>query len=164
MQISYQNNYKDLANFIVFSLLRTKQIIPLTIIPAAIALHMSYMLSTEYPIFAVMLTGLIMALLLFAILFALTFLITLLMMISKANKTFLCEHTITLNEKNLIEETRYNRSEHSWEGIHRVVETNKYIYAYISSNAAHVIPIRAFKDNQSRDAFVEFCKRMTTKA
>lgn len=76
-------------------------------------------------------------------------------LISKANKTTLTEHTITLTDTGLVEETEFNRTEQKWIGIPRLARTHRHIFAYTSQYAAHVIPRRAFDDAASWDAFYE---------
>ena len=74
-------------------------------------------------------------------------------LISKANRTILTQHTITLAETGLIEETEFNRTEQKWNGIPRLVRTRRHIFAYVAQHAAHVIPRRAFSDADSWDSF-----------
>ena len=66
---------------------------------------------------------------------------------------FFCEHTITLFEDALFEETPVNRSEHRWAGIHSIAEGPKHIFIFIAANAAHVIPKGAFADTAAERAF-----------
>lgn len=41
----------------------------------------------------------------------------------------------------------------SWSSIERIEETEDYIYIYISSVSAYIIPIKAFKDIEIKEAF-----------
>jgi hypothetical protein len=66
---------------------------------------------------------------------------------------FFCEHTITLFDDALFEETPVNRSEHRWAGIHHIAEGPRHIFIFIAANAAHVIPKRAFADTAAERTF-----------
>jgi len=74
-------------------------------------------------------------------------------MVSKANRTLLTEHIVTLTDTGLIEETQFHRTEQKWAGITRLARTRRHIFAYVSQYAAHVIPRRAFSDAGAWDQF-----------
>ena len=46
-----------------------------------------------------------------------------------------------------------------WEGIDAVVPTSDYVFIYITTRAAHVVPRRAFPDDRAFDQFVEAARR-----
>jgi YcxB-like protein len=46
-----------------------------------------------------------------------------------------------------------------WEGIDAVVATGDYVFLYITTRAAHVVPRRAFPDDRAFDQFVEAARR-----
>ena len=81
-------------------------------------------------------------------------LVSILGMASKLNKAFFTEHTITIDEGGLTEETVFNRSEYKWAGIQKIIITNGYVFAFVSQHAAHVIPRRAFESQAEWDDFV----------
>jgi hypothetical protein len=74
-------------------------------------------------------------------------------MVSRANRTLLTEHVVTLTDAGLIEETSFQRTEQKWAGIVRLARTRRHIFAYVSQYAAHVIPRRAFSDAGAWDQF-----------
>jgi hypothetical protein len=74
-------------------------------------------------------------------------------MVSRANRTLLTEHVVTLTDTGLIEETNLHRTEQKWAGITRLARTRRHIFAYVSQYAAHVIPRRAFSDPGAWDQF-----------
>ncbi len=75
-----------------------------------------------------------------------------------------CEHTITLFDDALFEETPVNRGEHRWAGIQSVTEAAGHIFIYIGPNAAHVIPKRAFADTTAERAFYERAQELYRRA
>ena len=84
-------------------------------------------------------------------------LLTSLAMISKMNRTFLTDHTISIAADGLTEETIFNRSEYKWAGIQKILRTKRHLYVYVSQHGAHVIPRRAFASPADWD---DFCKAM----
>jgi hypothetical protein len=105
----------------------------------------------------------IMVFLLFAFLFVV---IVLLDMVAyrKLMETQLTEHTITLSDANFVEETTTNSSVCLWSGVQKLARTPWHIFIYVSKQAAHVIPRRAFNNDADWEAFYSFCKRMTRAA
>ena len=64
-----------------------------------------------------------------------------------ATKTFLCkdkgvigEHTLEITDEGLVESTEVNRSLSNWSAPFRIREMRRYVYIYISSGSAHVVP------------------------
>ena len=164
MTVSYKNTFKDMAWFLLRCSLQPRQLIVVLIVPIAVAFHMMYALSEENPVYALVIVFLLIVTILSIIIFAINFFVAILLMISKSNKVFLCEHTITVNEEMLIEETEFNRSEHYWKGITKITRTHEYIYLFVSRNMAHIIPVKVFKDSNSVEEFVNFCKTMKSKS
>jgi hypothetical protein len=46
-----------------------------------------------------------------------------------------------------------------WEGIDAVVATPDYVYIYVTTRSAHVVPRRAFPNDRAFDEFVEMARR-----
>ncbi|EDY15941.1 hypothetical protein CfE428DRAFT_6552 [Chthoniobacter flavus Ellin428] len=154
--IQYTNTFADILSFSAYTYSRSPVMLALYSLLFGFACISSY---TAVPASAALgirlLTTAIMVLLFMLAFFIFFSVIVLLSLISKANKTFLTQHTITLADTGLIEETEFNRTEQRWPGIPRLVRTRRYIYAYISQYAAHVIPRRAFSDAASWESFYE---------
>jgi hypothetical protein len=85
-------------------------------------------------------------------------------MVSRKNKTVLTEHTIILAEESFTEETPYNKSEQKWTIVQKLARTKSYIFIYVGQNMAHVVPLRAFRDDAEWDAFYEYCRQRTQAA
>ena len=79
--------------------------------------------------------------------------VTVLSLVSRSNRTILTDHTITICDDGLIEETAFNRTEQKWNGITQIGRTRRHVFAYVSQYAAHVIPRRAFESREDWDAF-----------
>jgi hypothetical protein len=77
----------------------------------------------------------------------------LLIFIYRRDRGFLTEHSITISDRGLIEETEVNRTEVKWTAITRVVRTRRYILVFLSPIMAHIIPRRAFADSAECDRF-----------
>ena len=73
---------------------------------------------------------------------------------SAKNKSLLTTHVVEVQDQAFYEETPFNRSFHYWPGIVRVVRRPGFAAVYITANAAHVIPRRAFASDQQVDQFV----------
>jgi hypothetical protein len=84
--------------------------------------------------------------------------ISILCLILNKDKAAITEHTVSIDENGLTEETVFNRSEFKWAGIQKLVRSDRHIFVYVSPNAAHVIPRRAFASPTEWD---EFFQKMT---
>ncbi len=82
-------------------------------------------------------------------------------MLSRRNQTFLTEHAITVGAAFFVEETPYNRTEYNWLAVQKLARTKRYLFIYISQNAAHVIPRRAFASDADWQAFYAVCQQAT---
>lgn len=86
-------------------------------------------------------------------------------LLPKQNKGFLTRHTLTINDDFFIEETDYNRMEHKWPGIVKVIRNKKIILVYIGQHSAHVIPRRVVGSGEEWDAlFNEINSRFQKKS
>lgn len=61
---------------------------------------------------------------------------------------------LTVIEERIDEESSNGNSNVSWKKINSVEETQEYIYIYVTSLSAHVIPKRAFKDSNEQKYFL----------
>lgn len=77
---------------------------------------------------------------------------------SAKGKGILGEHTITLTEDDLIEETVYNKSFCKWNGILKIVTSRRYLAVHITEQLIHLIPRRAFQSLEAAQAFEDFIK------
>jgi hypothetical protein len=84
---------------------------------------------------------------------------TIIGMISRRNKTFYTDRTISLGEDGFISETPHSRSEMKWSIVQKLARTRSYIYIYVTQHSAHVVPRGAFQEIGEWDSFYEFCKR-----
>lgn len=71
------------------------------------------------------------------------------------NRSVLGRHEMLLEENEVMERTSLNEMRNAWSGIERVVENERYIFIYLSSSAAHVIPKRAFAAPEEARSFFE---------
>ena len=70
----------------------------------------------------------------------------------------LCEHKITLTNEALLEYTNTNESKFSWAGVYRVVEWSNYLFIYTNISTAHIIPKRAFRNEEEFQEFYKFAQ------
>ena len=156
--VTYKISFKDLASFMWSHDLRSPGL--LTIVSCASFLIAFGILVTFpgikpfLPFFLLVSAGV------FIVTFLLAYLLAILCMISKANRTFLCEHTISINEQGLTEETKYGNSETYWNAISSIVKTKTHILLYVTQLSAHIIPLRAFESAEEANEFYTFCKEM----
>lgn len=72
-------------------------------------------------------------------------------------KLVLTDHQIMFYEDHFIEQTsRYDVNVHPWTDVSKVVQTDDYIYIYLKSIYAHIIPKQIFYSDAQRDQFYDF--------
>jgi YcxB-like protein len=75
------------------------------------------------------------------------------------NRGVLGRHEIEIAPDGVHERTAVNRSHQSWTGIERIAEDDRYIYIYVQSMMAHVIPKAAFPSTADAAAFLLEARR-----
>ena len=75
-----------------------------------------------------------------------------------ANKAIWGKHNITINDQELAETTEVGESRCRWSGVERVAENEDYIFIYVSTASAHVIPKRFFSSREQAEAFYQAAK------
>lgn len=75
-----------------------------------------------------------------------------------SNANLFGPRSMTLNESGVEEISEHGESKSSWRSIEKIDETADYIYIYISSINAYLVPIRAFEGRTQKDEFVERLK------
>jgi hypothetical protein len=65
----------------------------------------------------------------------------------KENKGFFCEHELVIDELGLNEITEVGNQYVKWSGISKIDETDDYLYIYVGSLSAHVIPKKRVEGN-----------------
>ena len=163
-KVAYKISFKDLASFMWSHDLRSPGL--LTIVSCAsflIAFGILFSFDIRFnppEIKLFLLYFVLVSAGVFVVTFLLAYLLAILCMISKANRTFLCEHTISVNEQGLTEETKYGNSETYWNAISSIVKTKTHLLLYVTQLSAHIIPLRAFDSVEDANEFYTFCKEM----
>jgi hypothetical protein len=75
------------------------------------------------------------------------------------NLSLFGERTISLNEDGIVESSKAGESKTNWSVVERVDETGKYIFIYVSSVNAYIVPTRAFADLNQKKEFVDMLKQ-----
>ncbi len=70
------------------------------------------------------------------------------------NENIYIRRKIILSEEGIIEKSDIGESNMPWIQVGKVEETDEYIYIYISSISAHIIPKRVFTDKNEEQRFI----------
>jgi hypothetical protein len=163
--VRYSNTFRDIMAFCFYHYPRSPVVLGFNGVSFAL---ISVLIFSALPKEESFLTKLIafgvMEVFVLLLLAAVAALSVVLSMVSRKNKTTLTEHTIALGEASVTEETVYNKTEQKWAIVQKLVRTRKYVFIYISQHASHVVPRRAFRNDEEWDAFYEFCRERTGKA
>jgi hypothetical protein len=93
---------------------------------------------------------------------ALLTLLSVLSLVSRRNKTVLTDHTLTLSDDGLAEQTPFNTTVHKWSAVQKVGRTKKHLFVYVAQHSAHVIPRRAVSTDAEWGALHEFILASTS--
>ena len=165
MTVRYKITFRDLLAFCFYHYLRS----PILVATYGIGLvFISFvvfqMLPKDGSAIANTITFLVIDFIALALLAGIAATSIVLSMISRRNKTFLTDCTMTLGENGFISETPYARSEQKWAIVQKLARNNNYIFLYVAQYMAHVIPRRAFRDDAEWNSFYEFCRQRTQAA
>jgi hypothetical protein len=72
-----------------------------------------------------------------------------------SQKTGLGHHSLTLTSQGIADRTQQGESTTSWYEVEELVTTHDHAFFYTSVTTAHVVPRRAFANDDAYDAFVE---------
>jgi hypothetical protein len=75
------------------------------------------------------------------------------------NQAIWGKHRLTISEQELFEATEVGETRLRWAGVERVVENAGYIFIYVSTTSAHVIPKKFFSDHTQSQAFYQTAKK-----
>ncbi|QDU94371.1 YcxB family protein [Lignipirellula cremea] len=75
------------------------------------------------------------------------------------NKSIFGQHEIQIDNNGLSKRTAFNESRQSWQGVERIVETDRYVFIYVASLMAHVIPKQSVIEGDL-DAFLVLAKQL----
>lgn len=65
----------------------------------------------------------------------------------------LCLHQLMIDEAGVFESTEVNNSFTTWDGVRKIERNEEYLFIFINSIQAHVIPISAFISKDMADSF-----------
>ncbi|MCK4904833.1 YcxB family protein [bacterium] len=164
MTLSYRNTFRDQLAFILYHLLHTPFCLLFLVGLCLIVTFGSVIpavqrVSTDQPMFAVVIAFILIELLLALFFFGFVVVFTILSMISRKNKTVFCEKTITLGEEAFVNESEYGKSETRWTIVQKLACTRRHIFIYLNQQAAIVIPRSAFESSEQWDAFYAICRQ-----
>ena len=114
-------------------------------------------LSSDHSVLVRVLTVVILAIILTVVLIAAVCVPILLGTLSERNKTLLAQQTLIIDDRFLLAESEYLRSEIKWKTLQRLVRTRNYLFLYFSELGAMLIPKRAFHSGEEWDRFFNLC-------
>ena len=80
-------------------------------------------------------------------------------LISRRNKKFYSQRTLTLGDDAFVSESEYSRSETKWSLVQKLVRTRNHIFIFLSGQNAVIVPRSPFESREQWDEFYETCKR-----
>ncbi len=87
-------------------------------------------------------TALLLGGIIFSILFAFTLVVTGLMILFRKNKGLVGEHVLSITNEGLVEQTEFNQNMHRWNGFHRVAQTRRHMYIYVTETNYYAVPLK----------------------
>lgn len=153
MKIEYENSFKDLLLFsIVHQFLSP-------VIQFFLLLLVAYIVFTEVSVVGrSLIAAIVVAFIWYLGLWIFQLFFNTVYQYSKKSKSVLTKHIIEIQDEAFYEETKYNRSYFYWTGIVKVVKRPGFVGVYVTPDAAHIIPNRAFASHQQASAFVDEIK------
>ena len=169
MTLSYRNTFRDRLAFAAYHVPRNPLVLLMAVGFFLLVTFTSLVpavrdLPADKPAFVRVLAFIFVELLLVLLIIAFWGVIILLTMISRRNKPFFCDKTITLGEEVFVGESQYGRSETRWTMVQKLARTRRYIFIYLSQENAIVLPRRAFESSTQWDEFYDICDQRTKRA
>jgi YcxB-like protein len=153
VEVSYINTVSDLASWNRYDVLRHPYLYLLTLIVSLLALAANVMVLTARQFLVWLVVLIALQPVVFLGVYVLTCFSIYLFLLLRRDAPAHRQHTITLTETAVVEESPVNRTESSWAGVVKVARNRRLIFIYIASNLAHVIPKRAFASEAEAASF-----------
>jgi hypothetical protein len=166
MTINYHMTFRDRVAFARYSLPR-KPVLVVMLVACLIYVNWQILVPAiqqspkHYSWFVNAITFVVMQAIFLSVLITIISVATLLSMISKKNKTVYCERSLTVGADGFVVESKYGRSETRWTMVQKLARTRSHIFLYLNSDAAVVVPRRAFADEGVWNSFFEICRNGT---
>ncbi|MGZ4961899.1 MAG: YcxB family protein [Limisphaerales bacterium] len=166
MTITYRMTFRDRVAFAAYALPR-KPVLVIVMVAVLILFNFQFVVPAiqqsprPHPWFVNVITFIIFQGIFVTVLITVVSGLTLLTMISKKNKTVYCERSLTVGADGFFVESEYGRSETRWTMVQKLARTRSHIFLYLNSDAAVVVPRRAFADDGVWNSFYEICRTGT---
>lgn len=70
------------------------------------------------------------------------------------NKNLFNQRTLVLTDDGITETSSIGESQIRWDKINHLEETEDYLYIYVSSVSAHIVPKRVFENLSEQEKFI----------
>ena len=70
------------------------------------------------------------------------------------NENLFNQRTLVLTDEGITETSSIGESHIRWDKINHLEETEDYLYIYVSSVSAHIVPKRVFKNSNEQKEFI----------
>ncbi|MBI6874443.1 YcxB family protein [Clostridium aciditolerans] len=68
-------------------------------------------------------------------------------------------YNILIKHEGILVNSNMGQSNTNWDAVERLIETKEYIYIYISSVNAYIVPKRVLQDTMHKDEFINLIKQ-----
>ncbi len=110
------------------------------------------------------LSAVVLGIIVYIVIWLIQFIFNIIYLYSKRDKNVLTRHVVEIQAEALYEETKYSKSYHYWGGIYKFIRLPGSVTVYVTKNAAHIIPVRAFKSPHEMDEFVSSIRNKLSEA
>jgi len=70
------------------------------------------------------------------------------------NNSVVGTHKLTLSQNGIVDKSEHSEAKTEFIAIENIVEDKEHIFIYVSSNSAHIIPIRIFENDAQKKEFL----------
>lgn len=150
LEVTYENTWLDHFLFGIYFNLRFKFN---WVFSAASALLISYF---EWKVERDLSVVTIFCVLIFILMFLLSVLLSAIATVIVRESGIRAEHSIRISKEGIREISAHGHTHTDWQGVLRIVSWRSFIYVFVTTYMAHIIPERAF---ESKKEWKRFCVR-----
>ncbi|HEX3624101.1 MAG TPA: YcxB family protein [Verrucomicrobiae bacterium] len=163
MTITYRNKFRDWLAFQAYCAPRNPVVILTSMgffifVTSQLVLPAIHSTPATVPLVICIIGFILVELALIAFILGFLAFITILPMIFPRDKLLYCQRTLSTGGESFFTESEYNRAETKWSVVRKLVRTRSYIFVFLGSHNAFVVPRSAFEKATHWDAFYEACK------
>jgi len=158
MEVTYKNSLLDIIRFNLYCIPRMKgiQLLYLFVIPILGYSVWSSVTVTNSGVVTKLIITLIILFFIVILISAFSMIFSMIGLLLSRDKHFSAVKTVSLSSDAVTQATDFGKQVTGWSGVHKVSESGKLIFLFLTHRTAHIIPKGAFDSAEKAEQFCNY--------